>query len=148
MNTQLNLLIKSIAITFTAISAISNVMWIYGVSQYKPRLMLYPLIWTAFLAGYFFQDLKQDIDPNEKIYMILGALLIYILALFTYDFVSKYASRTRTNQSRINQLGANLTQVNTRYSVTAAAPNDPLNLTCEVPIINTDDTKSLIMMVD
>lgn len=111
--------------------------------------MLFSLIWCAFLAGLYFQDLKRETDQNEKMYVTLSALIIYILALFSYDSISNHVSRARANQSRIGQFSTNLTQVNqSRLNGTPTAPNEPLHLTCEVPIITTDDTKSLIMMVD
>lgn len=109
--------------------------------------MLFPLCWFAFLAGYYVKESRRKFNSDEKVVVSLCGLMMYILALFSYDFVSKYASRT--NNSRINQLSSNLTQMNhTRYSITATSPNEPLNVTCEVPMINTDDTKSLIMTVD
>ncbi|XP_055308199.1 uncharacterized protein LOC129572280 [Sitodiplosis mosellana] len=131
------------------ISQIANITWIYGLSEYKPRCCLFSLIWFAFLFG-LNGSLNRTLRSNDQIYMSLVCLLLYILAVCSYDSISNHASRIRANQSRTNQYASNVTRVyqSRNHSVTPTAPNQPLNLTCEVSMMNTDDNKSLIMTVD
>lgn len=125
--------------------------------------MLFSLVWCAFLAGYlnnnapnrsrgdsFSQYIHITYDKFIR-YVNLVCFIVYILALCCYDSISRHASRIRSNQSRRNQYASNVTTqvISTRdYIAAAAATNGPLNSMCEVSLLNTDDTKSLIMTVD
>lgn len=148
--------------SIAALCAIANFTWIYGVTFYTPRAMLFSLVWCAFLAGYL-----NDNAPNRSgseysqymhvtygkfiRYVNLVCFIVYILALCCYDSISRHASSARTNQFRRNQYASNVTTqvINTRdYIAADAATNEPLNSTCEVSMLNTDDSKSLIMTVD
>lgn len=132
--------------------------FLFLFSQYKPRLMLFSLIWYGFLAGdiydtpdcsYPLLHRLRQILGNFSPYVKLVCSIVYILAMCCYDSIWCEASTMPADPTPKTQYELEMTaQANhTRDNIAATAPNESRN---SISDVNTNDSrrKSLVMAVD